>query len=123
MPVIDGCTSLDAFGAKALGTAAGKRGVLFSTYSTLISASGGKGSRLDQVVEWCGGEGFGGCLVFDEAHKAKNFNAKSADASTKVSVAVVAIQERLPLARVVYASATGVTSALLRGGRRTLRKG
>lgn len=109
VPVIDGCQSLDAAASKAFGGSHGKRGVLFSTYSTLISAASGRGSRLDQLVAWCGGHAFSGCLVFDEAHKAKNFNAKQTDASTKVSQAVLAIQERLPLARVVYASATGVT--------------
>ncbi|CAM9598312.1 unnamed protein product [Discosporangium mesarthrocarpum] len=57
----------------------------------------------------CGGEGFEGCLVFDEAHKAKNFNSAKEEASTKVSQAVIRIQEVLPRARVVYCSATGVT--------------
>ncbi|CAL8469508.1 g9049 [Coccomyxa elongata] len=30
------------------------------------------GSRLDKIVEWCGGASFDGALVFDECHKAKN---------------------------------------------------
>ena len=30
-------------------------------------------SRLQQLVDWCGGQHFGGCLIFDECHKAKNF--------------------------------------------------
>ena len=30
-------------------------------------------SRLQQLIDWCGGEKFEGCLVFDECHKAKNF--------------------------------------------------
>lgn len=47
-------------------------GVMFSTYATLISGSRGAGgrqrvSRLDQLVEWCGGPDFDGLLVFDEA--------------------------------------------------------
>lgn len=37
-----------------------------------ISSAKGK-SRLQQVVDWLGGEAFDGCLVFDECHKAKNF--------------------------------------------------
>lgn len=56
-------------------------GMLFSTYSTLISKTGrgkrssdkasavGEKTRLDQVVEWCGGEEFDGLLMFDECHK------------------------------------------------------
>lgn len=104
--VIDGCQSLDAAAKLAFGS--NPKGVLFSTYSTLISATS-KRARLDQLVAWCGGPQFEGCLIFDEAHKAKNFDAKKQEASTKMSMAVIAIQERLPLARVVYASATGVT--------------
>ena len=30
-------------------------------------------SRLSQLISWCGGEKFDGCLIFDECHKAKNF--------------------------------------------------
>lgn len=111
--IIDGCQSLDSSAKLAFGSKQSKRGVLFSTYSTLISALSFKGSnrkaRLDQVVEWCGGSMFDGLLVFDESHKSKNFDVKKAENSTKMSQAVIAIQEQLPLARVVYASATGVT--------------
>lgn len=49
-------------------------------------------------------------LVFDEAHKAKNFQTgDNADASTKTSKCVIDIQRKMPKARVVYCSATGVT--------------
>ena len=30
-------------------------------------------SRLQQLTQWCGGDQFDGCLVFDECHKAKHF--------------------------------------------------
>jgi transposase len=43
-------------------------GVLFSTYSCLISGS--RMTRIDQLVKWCG-EHFDGCLVFDECHKVR----------------------------------------------------
>ncbi|CAM9963256.1 unnamed protein product, partial [Sphacelaria rigidula] len=84
---------------------------LFFCDSTLAgSCKAGKRSRLDQLVDWCGGgESFDGCLVFDEAHKAKNFNSVKEENSTKMSQAVIKIQELLPKARVVYCSATGVT--------------
>ena len=53
-------------------------GVLFSTYSTLIgSARGTKSSRIDQIIKWCGGEKFDGLLVFDECHRAKNFQVEA----------------------------------------------
>lgn len=38
------------------------------TYSTLVSNVRGR-SRLQQLVDWLGGPGFDGCLVFDECHK------------------------------------------------------
>jgi len=38
----------------------------------------GEGSRLQQIVEWLGGESFEGALVFDECHRAKNCIAKQA---------------------------------------------
>lgn len=44
----------------------------------------GKG-RLQQVVDWCGGPSFDGCIVFDECHKAKNFVPGKEAQSTKVS--------------------------------------
>ena len=65
-------------------------------------------SRLQQLVSWCGGESFDGCLVFDECHKAKNFNPGKEQRSTKVALAVSMVQKMLPRARVVYCSATGV---------------
>ena len=49
-----------------------REGVLFCTYSSLVSGlkGGGRGtrrlSRLDQLVEWLGGDSFEGVLVFDE---------------------------------------------------------
>lgn len=114
--VIEGCQQLDRE-TKVFGLPAGfKEGVLFSTYATLVSSvqKGGplsttKQSRLKQLVDWCGGENFDGCLIFDECHKAKNFVPGKEHASTKVALAVATVQKTLPKARVVYCSATGVT--------------
>lgn len=45
-------------------------GVLFLTYSTLVSSGGrGRQTRYEQIVEWLGGAAFDGALVFDECHK------------------------------------------------------
>ncbi|XP_060078626.1 uncharacterized protein LOC132558114 [Ylistrum balloti] len=114
--VIDGCQELDRE-TRVLGLPADfKEGVVFSTYATLVSSvhrgsavSGSKTSRLQQLVDWCGGPQFQGCLIFDECHKAKNFVPGKEQASTKVAMAVMSIQRMLPKARVVYCSATGVT--------------
>ncbi|XP_030190897.1 protein strawberry notch homolog 2 [Lynx canadensis] len=80
-------------------------GVLFATYSALIGESQAGGqhrTRIRQILEWCG-ETFDGVIVFDECHKAKNAS------STKMGKAVLDLQNKLPLARVVYASATGAS--------------
>ena len=67
-------------------------------------------SRLQQLVSWCGGESFDGCLIFDECHKAKNFIPGKEQRSTKVALAVSMVQKMLPRARVLYCSATGVSN-------------
>ena len=38
-------------------------GMFFLTYSTLISKNRSKQTRLDQLVKWCGGEGFDGLIM------------------------------------------------------------
>ncbi|XP_019644077.1 PREDICTED: protein FORGETTER 1-like [Branchiostoma belcheri] len=114
--VIEGCQQLDRE-TKVFGLPPGfKEGVIFSTYATLVSsvqkgvgASTSRQSRLDQLINWCGGQDFDGCLIFDECHKAKHFVPGKEKNSTKVALAVATIQRLLPKARVVYCSATGVT--------------
>uniref|UniRef100_A0A0A9Y5M8 Protein strawberry notch n=2 Tax=Lygus hesperus TaxID=30085 RepID=A0A0A9Y5M8_LYGHE len=89
-----------------------KRGVIFSTYSSLIgesSQSSGKyKSRLKQLVQWCGDD-FDGLIVFDECHRAKNLCPVGSSKPTKTGLTVLEIQNKLPSARVVYASATGAS--------------
>lgn len=83
-------------------------GVMFLSY-TLLSSESNKNdsSRLEQLIQWCT-EDFDGCLIFDECHKAKNAtNQIGATKATKAALAVISLQDRLPKARVVYASATG----------------
>ncbi|XP_041348616.1 protein strawberry notch homolog 1-like [Gigantopelta aegis] len=88
-----------------------KKGVIFSTYSSLIgeSQSGGKyKTRLKQLLKWCGKD-FDGCIVFDECHKAKNLCPVGSSKPTKTGQTVLELQNRLPKARVIYASATGAS--------------
>ncbi|XP_060166121.1 protein strawberry notch homolog 1 [Globicephala melas] len=85
-----------------------KKGVIFATYSSLIgeSQSGGKyKTRLKQLLHWCGDD-FDGVIVFDECHKAKNLCPVGSSKPTKTGLAVLELQNKLPKARVVYASAT-----------------
>jgi hypothetical protein len=52
--------------------------------------------------------GADGCILLDECHKAKNFNAGN-DTGSKVAGCVIELQKRCPNARVVYCSATGIS--------------
>uniref|UniRef100_B0T9F1 Putative methylase/helicase n=1 Tax=Caulobacter sp. (strain K31) TaxID=366602 RepID=B0T9F1_CAUSK len=91
------------------------RGVLYSTYAILRQpARGERLSRLDQIVNWLGAD-FDGVIVFDEAHAMANVagGAKGARGPKKASqqgMAGLALQNRLPNARVLYVSATGATT-------------
>jgi hypothetical protein len=70
--VIDGCQALDK---KKLFSNDTTDGVVFSTYSTLVSESRGTGKRLTQLLEWCAGakssdkknefnfQSFDGCIM------------------------------------------------------------
>jgi len=93
-------------------------GLMFCTYRALIGTCTSNGSnRLEQLIEWCGGQEFDGLLMFDECHKAKNVsldehgNATKVGSSecTKTAAAVLTLQKQLPRARVVYCSATAVS--------------
>jgi hypothetical protein len=64
---------------------------------------------LKQLLEWLGGENFDGIIVFDECHKAKNLVPCGSAKPTKTGLAVLELQEKLPNARIVYASATGAS--------------
>ncbi|CAA0815471.1 RING/FYVE/PHD zinc finger superfamily protein [Striga hermonthica] len=85
-----------------------REGVVFLTYSSLIASSEKGRSRLQQLVQWCGGQ-FDGLIVFDECHKAKNLVPESGGQPTKTGEAVLDIQARLPEARIMYCSATGAS--------------
>lgn len=109
-----------------------KKGVIFSTYSALIGESNSAGgkykSRLKQLLQWCG-QDFDGLIVFDECHRAKNLCPVGSSKPTKtgkwiieiyfyllsikkmyfLGLTVLELQNKLPKARVVYASATGAS--------------
>jgi predicted RNA methylase len=91
------------------------RGILYTTYATLRQpARGDRPSRLDQIVNWLGAD-FEGVIVFDEAHAMANAagGGKGARGTKKASqqgMAGLALQNRLPNARILYVSATGATT-------------
>src|SRR2546430_9279222 len=84
------------------------RGVIFSSYSSLISAAKTGQKRIDQLQRWLGSDAV---VIFDEAHKAKNALAGGFGEPTLTGQAVIDLQdpERNPDYRVVYSSATGAT--------------
>jgi predicted RNA methylase len=91
------------------------RGILYTTYATLRQAARGhRPSRLDQIVSWLGPD-FDGVIVFDEAHAMANAagGGKGGRGPKKAShqgMAGLALQNRLPNARILYVSATGATT-------------
>ena len=111
------------------------KGICFASYDTLkgkprrtnedtasgqtaagVARAGGI-DRLEQVMAWLAGGGeeetFEGVVVFDEAHGAASAldtqGSRGIRRASQRALAVVELQERLPGARVVYASATGAT--------------
>ena len=72
-----------------------KEGVVFLSYSSLISGCENGQTRLDQLTEWCG-PNFDGLIVYDECHKAKNLVPESGAKPTKVGRLVLELQQKLP---------------------------
>ena len=87
------------------------QGVLFVTYPTLRSLRGDH-SRLRQLIDWAG-SAFDGVLAFDEAHEmggvAGGEGALGGRKGSQQGVSGVLLQNHLPGARVLYASATGAS--------------
>lgn len=85
--------------------------ILFVTYPTLRSGRA-EDTRLDQILAWAG-EDFDGVIAFDEAHAMANaIGSRDARGVTKGSeqgMAGLRLQNRLPRARILYASATGAS--------------
>lgn len=88
-----------------------EQGVLFVTYPTLRSARGDH-SRLRQIIDWAGDD-FEGVIGFDEAHEmggvAGGEGALGKKEGSQQGICGVLLQNFLPGARVLYASATGAS--------------
>ncbi|WP_353226684.1 strawberry notch-like NTP hydrolase domain-containing protein [Novosphingobium sp.] len=86
-------------------------GILFVTYPTLRSGRA-DATRLDQILAWAGDD-FDGVIVFDEAHAMANAaggeGSRGKVKGSEQGVAGVRLQNLLPRARVLYASATGAS--------------
>ncbi len=88
-----------------------REGILFVTYPTLRSGRN-DATRLDQILAWAGDE-FDGIIVFDEAHAMANAaggeGSRGKVKGSEQGIAGVRLQNLLPRARVLYASATGAS--------------
>ena len=86
-------------------------GILFVTYPTLRSGRA-EDTRLNQILDWAA-EDFEGVIAFDEAHAMANaLGSSSTRGKVKGSeqgMAGLRLQNHLPRARVLYASATGAS--------------
>jgi predicted RNA methylase len=87
------------------------RGILFVTYPTLRSGRA-DATRLQQIVEWAGAD-FDGVIAFDEAHAMANAaggeGSRGKVKGSEQGIAGLRLQNLLPRARVLYASATGAS--------------
>jgi hypothetical protein len=87
------------------------QGILFVTYPTLRSQRQ-DATRLRQILEWAG-EYYDGVIAYDESHEmggvAGGEGALGKTAGSQQGIAGVLLQNHLPDARVLYASATGAS--------------
>lgn len=87
------------------------QGVLFVSYPTLRSIRGDF-ARLKQIADWAGAD-FEGVIAFDEAHEmggvAGGEGALGTKDGSQQGICGVLLQNHLPAARVLYASATGAS--------------
>lgn len=91
-----------------------RAGVLITTYSQLRKLDRTAGfPEISRIVAWAGSD-FDGIIAFDEAQEMRNaagnenMSGKTSETSLQ-GLAGLALQNRLPDARVIYASATGAT--------------
>jgi hypothetical protein len=86
-------------------------GILFVTYPTLRSGRA-DATRLAQIVDWAG-PAFDGVIAFDEAHAMANAaggeGSRGKVKGSEQGIAGIRLQNLLPRACVLYASATGAS--------------
>jgi predicted RNA methylase len=86
-------------------------GILFVTYPTLRSGRA-DATRLQQIVDWAG-QDYGGVIAFDEAHAMANAaggeGSRGKVKGSEQGISGLRLQNLLPRARILYASATGAS--------------
>jgi hypothetical protein len=85
--------------------------ILFVTYPTLRSGRA-DATRLQQILDWAGPQ-FEGVIAFDEAHAMANAagreGSRGAVKGSEQGIGGIRLQNLLPRARILYASATGAS--------------
>ena len=89
------------------------QGILVATYGQIrTQAKANKRSRVEQIVDWVGSD-FNGVVVFDESHNLGNAVPEKGErgftATSLQAISGLKLQNLLPEARVLYASATAFT--------------
>ena len=88
------------------------RDVVFDVSGRVTGSKKGKVPNFNHIVEWFGKD-YDGVIVFDESHLAGNAipmrGTRGIKKASERAKAVVALQDALPNARILYVSATGAT--------------
>jgi len=89
-----------------------RQDVVYDSNGNVQSAKRGQTNRLQEIIRWLGKD-FDGVIVFDEAHNAANTMSvkkkRGKSTPSAKALAVVALQNAMPNARIVYVSATMAT--------------
>lgn len=87
-----------------------KKGIVCSTYSELTEETNDSllkyHTHVSQLVQWLGKNGV---IVLDDCHKANWMSMSNTERFIKICSAVLKLQQLLPLARIVYATASGAS--------------
>lgn len=85
-----------------------RKGIVCCSYTELITEAPHPGTthstHVMQLIEWLGNCGV---IVFDECHKANALSLTNTNKFIRLCTMALELQQELPLARVVYAAATG----------------
>ncbi|XP_064538491.1 titin homolog isoform X2 [Drosophila montana] len=84
------------------------KGIICSTYTELTRETSNPTAKYEthvsQLAQWLGKNGI---VVLDECHKANRMSLSNTERFIKMCSSVLKLQQMLPMARIVYASATG----------------
>nr|XP_015024579.2 uncharacterized protein LOC6635455 isoform X2 [Drosophila virilis] len=84
------------------------KGIICATYTELTGETSNPTAKYEthvsQLAQWLGKNGI---VVLDECHKANRMSLSNTERFIKMCSSVLKLQQLLPMARIVYASATG----------------